>query len=365
MAEEPRGMVSIDTGQPIVFAQAEDASPDRAGHEIAAAIGARIRAARERRGWSQAELATRVYRTQTAVSYWESGSRLMGVDDLIRVAAALELHPSALLSDTTLMRDGHSAASGDLRKRHIEAATRWMLIYPLANWGILGCADGDAEETLRGIAKDLAAAWGADIALLALNVRDEELEQLRVEAIELRKAKIRAIDQADHEFRARRRAEATIERALANRSLLLETHRETVGVIVGQREEAEAERDQWKARAEQAIKAFDGTTPGAGGNSKLDALLQRAAAGQVSTDDAQNLGRIVTELLNRLARILAALAPCPHCGGGGAEPGTEAEGDWDSAAMRHHPYTAEPCSVCHGSGSAPQSPEGEESGDDA
>lgn len=47
-----------------------------------------------------------------------------------------------------------------------------------------------------------------------------------------------------------------------------------------------------------------------------------------------------------------AAPPCPRCGGSMVEPGTEEEGDWDSAAMRHHPYTGEPCTACNGSGKA-------------
>jgi len=44
--------------------------------------------------------------------------------------------------------------------------------------------------------------------------------------------------------------------------------------------------------------------------------------------------------------------PCPRCEGSMVEPGTGAEGDWDSAAMRHHPYTGEPCTACNGTGKA-------------
>jgi hypothetical protein len=63
-----------------------------------------------------------------------------------------------------------------------------------------------------------------------------------------------------------------------------------------------------------------------------------------------------------LRKILAALSPeshkdapmaCPRCDGSRFEPGTEADGDWDSAAMRHHPYTGEPCTACNGTGKTP------------
>jgi Zn-dependent peptidase ImmA (M78 family)/DNA-binding XRE family transcriptional regulator len=49
----------------------------------------RIREAREGAGLTQSELARRMGRTQTAVSYWESGKRLPGMDDLIDLAVAL------------------------------------------------------------------------------------------------------------------------------------------------------------------------------------------------------------------------------------------------------------------------------------
>lgn len=52
-------------------------------------IARRIREARSERGWSQEQLAQRLRRTQTAVSYWESGKRSPGLDDLMDVAEAL------------------------------------------------------------------------------------------------------------------------------------------------------------------------------------------------------------------------------------------------------------------------------------
>lgn len=88
-----------------------------------------------------------------------------------------------------------------LRERYAEAATEWALMYPLANWGFWTCAGEDAKKYLAVIAKDLAAAWGRDIAERTLAVRDEELA-------EARKRKAWAIDQADKQFRARRAAEA-------------------------------------------------------------------------------------------------------------------------------------------------------------
>jgi transcriptional regulator with XRE-family HTH domain len=64
-----------------------------------AEVGQRIRAIREARGWTQSELAGRLRRTQTAVSYWESGRRGLSIDDLVDVAGVLGVESSALLPD--------------------------------------------------------------------------------------------------------------------------------------------------------------------------------------------------------------------------------------------------------------------------
>jgi hypothetical protein len=71
----------------------------------------------------------------------------------------------------------------DLHDRYAEAATEWALMYPLANWPWLGPrGSGDADAmSLDGMARNIAAAWGRDIADRMLAVRDEELERLRTE----------------------------------------------------------------------------------------------------------------------------------------------------------------------------------------
>jgi Zn-dependent peptidase ImmA (M78 family)/DNA-binding XRE family transcriptional regulator len=65
--------------------------------EANAWISQAIRSRRMARGWNQSELARRLGRTQTAVSFWESGKRTPGIDDLIEVAAAFEVGASELL----------------------------------------------------------------------------------------------------------------------------------------------------------------------------------------------------------------------------------------------------------------------------
>lgn len=53
-------------------------------------VGKRIRAAREQLGLHQSDLARLLDRTQTAVSYWESGKRAPGLDDLLELSDALQ-----------------------------------------------------------------------------------------------------------------------------------------------------------------------------------------------------------------------------------------------------------------------------------
>jgi len=64
-----------------------------------AGVGQRIRAHREARGWTQGDLAKRLGRTQTAVSYWESGQRGLSIDDLVDLAHALGVDGAELLPD--------------------------------------------------------------------------------------------------------------------------------------------------------------------------------------------------------------------------------------------------------------------------
>lgn len=67
-------------------------------------IGRRLRAARERSGTSQGELAKAIGVTQTAVSYWEAGRRLPGVEQLMTIAAHLEVPLATLLPNPEPVR---------------------------------------------------------------------------------------------------------------------------------------------------------------------------------------------------------------------------------------------------------------------
>ena len=58
--------------------------------ETTAWVARQIKRAREDAGLSQSELAARLGRTQTAVSYWEAGKRAPGLDDLVELSGALQ-----------------------------------------------------------------------------------------------------------------------------------------------------------------------------------------------------------------------------------------------------------------------------------
>lgn len=70
----------------------------------AADVGQRIRSIREARGWTQSDLAARLRRTQTAISYWESGRRALSLDDLVDVATILGVSSAELLPDGHVRR---------------------------------------------------------------------------------------------------------------------------------------------------------------------------------------------------------------------------------------------------------------------
>jgi Zn-dependent peptidase ImmA (M78 family)/DNA-binding XRE family transcriptional regulator len=59
--------------------------------EAALWVAQQIARQRDLRDWTQAELARRIGRTQTAVSYWEAGKRTPGLDDLLDLCEAFEV----------------------------------------------------------------------------------------------------------------------------------------------------------------------------------------------------------------------------------------------------------------------------------
>ncbi len=67
------------------------------GHGASIAVGRLIRSARERAVLTQEALAGRLGVTQSAVSHWEAGKRLLAVADRERIADALGVRASSLL----------------------------------------------------------------------------------------------------------------------------------------------------------------------------------------------------------------------------------------------------------------------------
>ena len=61
-----------------------------------ALIGQGIRRARQRAGLTQAELATIMGRHRSTILEWENGYHRVGDDDLVKLAAALEVTPGYL-----------------------------------------------------------------------------------------------------------------------------------------------------------------------------------------------------------------------------------------------------------------------------
>ncbi len=129
--------------------------------ENAAKVGQRIRAIREDRGWSQSELAARLGRTQTAVSYWEAGRRALGIDDLVDLARTLGVPTSELLPDGLCRRPvpallraiAEQVDAGQLAdelERFALAAQQ--LAHPITRWEIAPASPRDTAEALLSAA---------------------------------------------------------------------------------------------------------------------------------------------------------------------------------------------------------------------
>ena len=74
--------------------------------ETATKLGLRLKMARERAGISQVELAVRIGKGQAAVSQWEHGRRLPGIEDLVKMSEVLGVSPAALLPEAATTRAG-------------------------------------------------------------------------------------------------------------------------------------------------------------------------------------------------------------------------------------------------------------------
>jgi transcriptional regulator with XRE-family HTH domain len=120
-------------------------------------VGRRIRVRRQARGWTQAELAHRLGRTQTAVSYWESGQRSMSIDDLVDVADVLGVDSAKLLPPqqtrqppSALLRAfGEQIAADQLADQLTRFGVRAQDAAPLGLlWDIAPASPRDVADTL-------------------------------------------------------------------------------------------------------------------------------------------------------------------------------------------------------------------------
>ena len=80
----------------------------------------RLRAARDKRGQSQGELANRAGFQASAISHFETGTRRPSFDNLRRLADALDVTTDYLLGRVT---DAHALAGADKLHRHLERLT--------------------------------------------------------------------------------------------------------------------------------------------------------------------------------------------------------------------------------------------------
>ena len=64
-----------------------------------ASIGHTVRKLRSEKGWTQEELAQRAGLHPTYIGGIERGERNLGLDNLLKLARALDQHPSALFSE--------------------------------------------------------------------------------------------------------------------------------------------------------------------------------------------------------------------------------------------------------------------------
>lgn len=148
--------------------------------ENAVEVGQRIRAIREERGWTQTDLAARLQRTQTAVSYWESGRRGLSLDDLVEVAGILGVSTAELLPDrpvrapmpTLLRAVADRVDAGDLADQLEHFALHAeTLAQPDVRWQILAASPRDTADALLEAAGQTAPAVRVDQLARGCGVR--------------------------------------------------------------------------------------------------------------------------------------------------------------------------------------------------
>src|SRR5258708_9034921 len=125
-------------------------------------IGKRLRAARQRANVSQAELAGYLEVTQTAVSYWEAGRRLPGIDDLMKIADFLNTPLAGLLPEeserrplSAVLRAVAEQVDDETLARALELFAEEAAEFPAPDAELTVCAAGarDAAEQLLAAAR--------------------------------------------------------------------------------------------------------------------------------------------------------------------------------------------------------------------
>ena len=122
----------------------------------AKATGALIAQRRKERTLSQAELARRLHVTDKAVSRWETGRGMPGLDSLEPLSEALGLSVSELLSGKELSREELPKAAGGQIMESMKRENRWKwlawaamaAVTVLAIWGISVSVQAQREAEL-------------------------------------------------------------------------------------------------------------------------------------------------------------------------------------------------------------------------
>jgi Zn-dependent peptidase ImmA (M78 family)/DNA-binding XRE family transcriptional regulator len=132
---------------------------------------ARLRLARELRGWNQAELARRVELSSAAISQFESGSTLPSQPTLDRLASTLELHPGFF---GLPLVDTHEGFFRSLRRTSLRQRRRARAIAHVAHDTAVALEASDEAQTktnVRTMPIDDLEAGRSQIEEVAARVR--------------------------------------------------------------------------------------------------------------------------------------------------------------------------------------------------
>lgn len=95
---------------------------ERSDEEVAMALGERIRQLRKERGWSQAELGSKVGTDSQRISRYENGRITPSVEALVRLADALEVSVDYLVREGSPRKALLGPELGVLSERLVELA---------------------------------------------------------------------------------------------------------------------------------------------------------------------------------------------------------------------------------------------------